>query len=370
MPMSNHYNLIDWVLAKRRRSHILYWLIILFSYPIYMQQSGLTFYQAFIEKLFFLPGQILATYFLLYYQLPKLIFRKRYGAFVLSFIVATYVIGVLTHGLMDYGISPLLGRENKICTAPELLIDIGTALTNAQWFYLIAWMSAGIKLIKQHYEDQQHHVQLEKEKTTAELNYLKARIHPRLLANTLDKLYDLAIQKSDDAPEVVIKLSEMLDYVLYQANDGPVPIPKELDLLEHYLSLEKLRFPKAFDWDIQNRLSNSAATIAPMLLVTLIEHVLSQTTSAHQTHIQLTLADEKNHFQIQLICQWHQRLTNTKLDFHPIKQQLQLAYPDQHQIQIHQAPHQIELQIWLPFDQKTAKNTISPEKSLTYESSH
>ncbi len=150
MPMSNRLHLIDWILAQRWRSHLLYWLVILFSYPIYMQNSGQTFYQAFVVKLFYLPALVLANYFLLYYLLPQLIYKRRFGAFAISFLVATYVLGVLTHGLSDYGITPFLGRSNHVCTAPEVLLDVGTALQNSQWFYLIAWVSAGIKLMKQH----------------------------------------------------------------------------------------------------------------------------------------------------------------------------------------------------------------------------
>ena len=88
---------------------------------------------------------------------------------------------------------------------------------------------------------------MKQEKLQAELKFLKAQIHPHFLFNTLNNLYALTLKKSDSAPDVVLKLSDLLNYMLYECNATWVQLKKEIELLENYLVLEKIRYGGRLD---------------------------------------------------------------------------------------------------------------------------
>ncbi|MCX2765064.1 sensor histidine kinase [Aquimarina muelleri] len=126
-------------------------------------------------------------------------------------------------------------------------------------------------LMVQFYKNQQRYLKLNEQKKIAELTALKHQLNPHFLFNTMNNLYALAIKKSDQTPEVIEKLSDILDYMLYRCNDIFVSLQKEIELIENYLSLEKVRYGKrvqiSFEKDIQQDVR-----IAPLILLTFIEN--------------------------------------------------------------------------------------------------
>jgi two-component system LytT family sensor kinase len=108
-------------------------------------------------------------------------------------------------------------------------------------FYLVGLVT-GLKFSKDWMLQQQKLQEKEKQQVATELSFLKSQIHPHFFFNTLNNLYSLTLQKSDLAPEVVLKLSDLMSYMLYESEAPLVPLEKEISSLENYLALEKLRF--------------------------------------------------------------------------------------------------------------------------------
>ncbi|MEM8969443.1 MAG: sensor histidine kinase [Bacteroidota bacterium] len=121
---------------------------------------------------------------------------------------------------------------------------------------------------------------LKQEKANAELNFLKAQIHPHFLFNTLNNLYALTLEKSDEAPEVVAKLAEMLDYMLYRCQDEKVPISQEIALLKNYIDLEKLRYGDRLTLDFTHSVDNPQTPIAPLILISIVENAFKHGVSS------------------------------------------------------------------------------------------
>jgi LytS/YehU family sensor histidine kinase len=138
--------------------------------------------------------------------------------------------------------------------------------------YTLAVMVIAIKLLKKWYYDQQEAKSLEKEKLEAELKFLKAQVHPHFLFNTLNNLYSLTLKKSDNAPEVVLKLSELMSYMLYDTAARQVSLSKEINYINHYIDLEKIRYAERLDVSFNTSGDISAKMIAPMLLLPFIEN--------------------------------------------------------------------------------------------------
>ena len=347
------------ILQNRILKHFLFWVCILCFYPIYalsIEESPLQFT---LEKLFLLPTQILATYFLIYFQIPTLILKRKYLLFVISFIIGTYVFGTTTHYIRDYITAAFLPIDIHICTPYTIFTDLGTAIVSSYWVYLIAFFAAGLKLIQQHFERKKQLTLLEKEKLEAELNYLKAQIHPHFLANTLDHLHQLTLKKSDLAPDVVIKLSDTLDYMLYRCNEPTVLLSKEMELIQNYLELEELRMHGNLKWIIQNQITDSTVQIAPLVLLPVLEQVLEGTLleSEIKYNLKIGVDLEEDRFHFHLLLSSGSLTSNSPLPrpktplLEKSQKQLDLIYPGQYSLQNNLQSNRIDVLLTLPVQQ-------------------
>lgn len=114
--------------------------------------------------------------------------------------------------------------------------------------------------------------QIQQEKLDTELSYLKAQINPHFLFNTLNSIYSLAIQKTDTAPDAIIKLSEMMRYVLHDSSHNFVPLEKEITYITNYIQLQKIRFTHSMQLNFNVSGNTSGKQIAPLILIPFIEN--------------------------------------------------------------------------------------------------
>lgn len=259
---------------NRILSHVLFWVFIYILYSQLLFHRDGSFWYGFVNNIVLFPSIMGSSYFLVYYQIPKFLYPRKYWQFGLSFLVSMYVFTVLARLLTIYVAEPVLGTDLPFPNMWAIvMISIDRLIQN--YFYtvaLAAFSMAVIKSVKEHTLAKRKAERLEKEKTEAELNFLKAQIHPHFLFNTLNNLYTLTLQKSDLAPTTVVKLSEMLDYMLYQCNDPQVPIHKEVQLLNNYIDLERLRYGERLDFSFNESIDRPDAAIAPLILLSLVEN--------------------------------------------------------------------------------------------------
>jgi len=129
-----------------------------------------------------------------------------------------------------------------------------------------------LKLVKHWYEKERLAKELEKINAETELKYLKSQINPHFLFNSLNSVYALALQKSDLAPELILKLSDILRYILYEGSEKKVSLTQELKYLKSYLELEKVRHGNRMELDIDIVGNTDNKEIAPMLLIPFVEN--------------------------------------------------------------------------------------------------
>ena len=119
----------------------------------------------------------------------------------------------------------------------------------------------------------------EKEKILSELQALKAQINPHFLFNTLNNLYYLALEKSDNTPDMILKLSELMSYIIYDCKAEKVPLLKEIEFLQNYIELEKLRLNETSTITTHFCTPSAELTIAPMILIPFMENAFKHGTS-------------------------------------------------------------------------------------------
>jgi len=218
----------------------------------------------------------------------------------------------------------------------ERLFDFRVFLSKA-----IMYISpTALLLLMRYYKNQQKYLQLNEQKKTAELSALKNQLNPHFLFNTLNNLYTLALKKSDKTPEVISKLSDILDYMLYRCNDQFVSLRKEIDLIENYLALEKIRYGKRVDIAFTTAVEEEQK-IAPLLLLTFIEnafkHGVSQELNQAQIKIDLKTKGESIQFSVENTIPKTAAHNGSSIDAIGLKnvgKQLELIYPAKHQLNI------------------------------------
>ncbi len=162
--------------------------------------------------------------------------------------------------------------------------------------YVVVFLGVAVKLVNQYNSNQVEIQKLKKEKVVAELKFLKAQLHPHFLFNTLNNLYALTLEKSDKAADVVLKLSELLDYVLYECNAELLYLEKEIKQIDNYIELEKLRFGARLDVKFTCEEFSSNMLIPPMLLMTLVENSFKHgvSKSMGKSWIQIDIQEQYN----------------------------------------------------------------------------
>ena len=137
--------------------------------------------------------------------------------------------------------------------------------------YVMTFVTA-IKITLDLLQEQKRVTDLEKSQLETELLFLKSQISPHFFFNTLNNIYSLSVEKSNKTPKIVLKLSELMRYMIYETNDSIVPISKELAYLESYIDLQKIRFGDDIQIDFKHELGPKSSQIEPMLLIPFVEN--------------------------------------------------------------------------------------------------
>jgi len=340
--MNANSTLIDRILEKRWVAHSLFWVTFSAILAIYGTLNDGEWFMHFINGLALLPAQLLAAYTLSYYQVPKLLLKKKYGLFFLSFVISIYLFGAMARIGIVYFAEPFFRTDFEQESVFQILADAGYLfLVYFPAVYIFAFLFFIIKSIKQRFEETHQMEVLKKEKINAELQFLKAQIHPHFLFNTLNNLYALTLAKSDAAPEVVLKLSEMLDFMLYQCNAPSIPICKEIELIESYIDLEKLRYGKNLDLIFNHHFDDKNAPIAPLILLSLIENAFKHGVSSNpfnpKIHIDLKVEKDQLSFMVfntKNNVSSTKKVTKNGIGTTNVQRQLVLNYPEKHQLNI------------------------------------
>jgi LytS/YehU family sensor histidine kinase len=228
-----------------------------------------------------------------------------YGA--LAVVGITLLTAFISSSISKYILNDL--RDHMFAHWGEVLKRFRT---NSLWLSLLAGlrggitiggMAAAIKLMKHWYLKEQRNLQLQKENTESQLQLLKAQVHPHFLFNTLNNIYSHTQGTSPLASKLVMGLGDMLRYILYECNQPMVPLEKELQLLEDYITLEKIRYGNRLDVQIDVPGDTGHLLIAPLLLLPFVENCFKHGTShmLDQPWVSLQLTVENKIMKMKLL---------------------------------------------------------------------
>jgi len=250
-------------------------------------QPNLSFF--FLKNLFL----ILFFYINLFLLLPKLYYvqkRVTYFLVVLVFmVIAIYLPSYVRYEFM----TPAIDIPNRGGPFKGPYMD---RIFGFLHFLIIWFLSSIINLADRNRLMEQKNKEMKVQKLNAELSYLKAQINPHFLFNTLNNIYALSICQNEQTPEAILKLSAIMRYVTQDANTDTVPLQKELDYLENYITLQQLRSDDKLSVKFTITGEAGKNVIAPLLLINFIENAFKYGVSNHVScyvHIDITIANNQ-----------------------------------------------------------------------------
>ncbi|MBI9037134.1 MAG: histidine kinase [Bacteroidales bacterium] len=307
-----------------------------------------------------MPVDMIAAYLTVYLLITKFLYKQRYLMFVLLFLISAFGVILLQRLVLIYITYPVFYPDS---TSELSLFKLNYVYSFFN-IYAIVGIFASIKLLKLWFKNQQVNRKLEKEKLEAELKFLKAQIHPHFLFNTLNNLYALTIDKSDLAPEVVIKLSDLLDYMLYECNASKIALEKEIKLLQDYLELEKIRYGNDLKIDFQISGSVKGKMIAPLLLLPFLENSFKHGLSSiiDNVWIRINLKISKNVLNLKIENSKSSK-TNKKdggfaegIGLKNVRRRLDLIYPEKYELDINDEGNVFVIDLTIEIENKQTLN--------------
>lgn len=337
--MSENSNAMDRFYQSRIANHAAFWLLMVLLLAYYSSLFSGSFIVNLIIMCIILPIQMAATYLMIYVQLQQWLYKKRWFLFLFSALPIAYVLAVLARLTNIYIAEPATGYEGvdesfwEVISDPVYLIKVYIT-----WVYTPAILFLIFKMIKDRYQQENRLNELEKEKSNAELNFLKAQMNPHFLFNTLNNIYALAKQQSPETPEMILKLSELLDYTIYECNEHTVPVNKEWQLIENYVDLHAVRNSNQLMISIDQQIDDDQTPIAPLILISIVENAFKHSIPQGQelAHISISLKVVQQVltfkvFNTKSAAQAKIKLPRKKgIGVANVKKQLALLYPNRH----------------------------------------
>ena len=285
-----------------------------------------------------LPAKMLAVYITLYFLIPHFLLQKQYLNFGIGLVLVMFVAGLIQRAIIVWYLYPNFFPEIDREFWDFYKIAKQIVMINSVLVFAIA-----VKVVKHWYLQQQKNQDLEKEKMFSELRYLKSQVHPHFFFNTLNNLYGLTLSKSDTAPEVVLRLADLMSYMLYDTNTQWVPLEKEINYIRNYIALEKMRFGKRFNVSFQVQGDTSSLMIAPLLLLPFIEnsfkHSISKEILGAWVAIDLTVNNQTLEFKVENsvnkeVLNGRERENAGGLGLQNVKRRLELLYNENYELKI------------------------------------
>lgn len=335
--------------------HVLIWLLYkVFSYYLSVNQGGILPHTYWTLHMLVSPMELLLFYSYYYYLIPRLL-EKKIG---LSFLIIT--LGVVTF-------IPFFAIQGMHWIRPNLLelsMDfqqhknylhhhLGLSLYTLSFVAL----ASGLRFAVDWFKNRRFRAALAKQNLMSEIALLKSQINPHFLFNTLNSIYTLSYKKDENTPDTILKLSDLMRYMLYDASGDHVILEKEIAYIQNYIALQRLRLanPLQVKFTIKGDCSNKSIT--PMLLIPFVENAFKHGLSPHnpsEIFIELNVEGDYLHFctvnpivSPQLV---NQGQAERGIGYRNVHRRLQLLYPERHQLNVYTSRNQYFVDLTIKLD--------------------
>ena len=328
----------SWTMNFRKfdtRFNILFWL----TYFIYEWLANASidneYRRYFIHASVIVPITLAAAIFTVHVLFKRFYFRNNKSAFWIGLALSMLVFVMTRRAYHYFYVYPIYWPEGldtiPLLFFPKIIID-------AVNIYLIVGVYSTFYLTRAWYEEQRLAQELKQEKTEAELQLLKSQVHPHFIFNTLNNIYSYAIQQNTRTPHLIHRLSSFLSYNLYDSKASSIELRKELDYINSYIELEKIRYGDRLDISMNVFNPINDFHITPMLLLPLIENCFKHGcthTALEKYWIRIDLSKQNDWLSIKIensvIAINGHNGTKKGIGLENVKRRLEIIYPGNHE---------------------------------------
>ncbi len=292
------------------------------------------------QFVFFL-NYALANAFISYLLLPQFYYRKKYTRFI-AFTLIT-VAGVII--MEELILEKIFFPDSRGMSFPGVMYSLGQVLP-------IIVILSGFKFAWDALTKQRELDELKAVIKESELQFLKSQINPHFLFNNLNNLYSYAIENSPKTPAIILELSSVLRYMLYDCKERYVPLSKEMEHLQNFTQLSELQIEERGVVNFKALNTQADYQIAPLILIVFIENAFKHSQANQSSNISIDIGIQlsedgrlafycRNNFLAETIV--HD--TSRGIGLENVKKRLQLLYPDVHQLDIQQTENYYEVRL-------------------------
>ena len=280
------------------RHHLIFWTVY-FLFTTFRWGSYFNDYEyAFKTTILGFLIHMTLSYFNIYYLMPKLIYTRKYLVYSIALLVSLFFMVLVKFNLTFFLVSNNVWPEGPVTTTLTLNYVIEMMLGE---LYVVTFVTA-IKVTLDWIKEHKRLVDMEKLQMETELRLLRTQVSPHFFFNTLNNIYSLTIEKSDKAPKIILKLSELMRYLLYETKQKRQSLTKEIICLQNYLDLERIRYGDLLKINMNISGEIEDKEIAPMLLLSFIEnsfkHGANKNVGEVNINIDFNVVDDFLHFSV------------------------------------------------------------------------
>jgi hypothetical protein len=333
-----------------------------------------------LTQVWYLLGQIAFTYTLIYIVLPRFNDpkKKKLSTILLLFLFFLGFQALHYFILHQDQLSKIAENIKAGRPLPKTMRDTWEKIRVVMFsttFNLTTFVgfAVGIKLMKQWYRRLKETEEFAREKAKAELQLLKAQIHPHFLFNTLNNIYFFTLNASPHAPKMINKLSGMLHYILNECDQLLVPLEKELKMIQDYIALEKIRYNDQMQMNVVITGDAGNKLIAPMLLIPFVENSFKHGASKMIDHPEIKMEITIEGEQLELFIrntrplQPDQAPRQAGLGLKNVKKRLELLYPGQHVLNIVSDPGSYSVLLKVSLNEYSLSKSLAAELKLPHD---
>ncbi|MBU2947504.1 sensor histidine kinase [Zobellia uliginosa] len=316
--------------------HAFFWcaIYLIFVYPFLIESRSIPLH--IIVKLFMAAGLF---YFNYYYLVPNFLLNdkmKTYiGISILIFITYTYLSHVLFIPEIPKDLGPLgnfLGERRA--SGMPLRFSLMPFVT-----LIVPYISAiMLRVYNELQKNENLRKTVEKEKVQSELQFLKTQLNPHFLFNSLNTIYSLSVKKSPDTSEAIINLSELMRYMIYEADKDLVPLGKEIEYIKSYVALQRLRLANSENVYLKISGDDTGKIIPSLLFISFIENAFKYGTDyAGKTYVKINLLIKVKSIHLYVVNKIgkHQAKSESSgVGLQNVKNRLNFLYPNSHDLDI------------------------------------
>jgi len=368
----------------RIRRHVAFWFVWFitqaFLYSFVAVTEGMFYFlrlqSSFIESFIYLIPHMFLSYSLMYFVIPRFLLKQKYWSTTFWVVVLTLLTGLISATLSLTIIKEvrlaIIGDVFQSYTRNDTAVIFLSLMAGLRGGVSIAGIAAAIKLMKYWYVKEQRNLQLQKENIAAQLQLLKAQVHPHFLFNTLNNIYSYTQKVSPTGSTLVMGLSDLLRYILHEGNKPLVALDKEFKMIEDYMILEQIRYGDRLDINKEFPSDTNGLTIAPLLLLPFVENCFKHGTSQmlEQAWIRLAIDIDGNTLKMTLINAKVPVKDENKpvsgLGISNVRKRLELLYPGKHELTIREEEDVFIVKLTVELEKDSAVKTVIAIPELTH----